>query len=815
VVDLQRQAMTDEDISWWAAAAQLMDESVPLLGTNIIFGGLVVPAGTIPPANHVRYCVHIPLNGKPTLYVASPRSSNAPYYYWIERDWTGGSLSACDYKGMATTGKRYWIGVIDDCLCVSEEGFEDGFAYYQFRDRGQPIIGIGGQVQVTNFPGQCKVGIAPVTFATEGTGTHIGRQPFYVGQYEMARTTGACYGQSLNILGGGVTTYYTFWASNAPPWWPTITQQQTSYPFNFMSTGMYINYQPTWPPSGPPGEWPPFPPWGWPQNVPWPPVDLAGEIRDAMLETGIHAVNPSLTGGEVILWWGPSPAMPDAVWWDVEMRPLAYHPTPPIGYQFVNTYATPFVSAVSLWQAAGIEFGAAPSWTDLQYPFELISNDSSAATGDRAMSGTYELEIDNREELHLAPASPPGINTRLGSAVRLALGWTMNDLSSAMTDLGIYYLMELMPTPEKVRFALADILGVLALAKWNKGNLTLRDWNPLEAIRFLLNSEGIDNSMMNLEDLRFPVVVPPNAWAEPMLHWSQRERKTVERPWIARISGYEEDDPWRYWTEDQDWSYSQGVPIVEVIADILWRGQYRAAIWYDQASNTIVTGCPYCRTHRSGDKTSTNWWYHHMDNGWASTGCLAADLARCPLTAGVDRQIVLSSQYDASTLFFGMGDIGGTSGALDDEAYANQLIVMGQDEIGKPIGYLWEHLDSRNPAGAIGSDYVGWSIGKMEGDAALRSWVWVLARVWDVTSRIAARHLDIHELPVPLMPDIRPGLVLNIQGGTSVGTHNANFRVVGVTHDGRGRTSRLGVRKMVGAPLAANTRTTVMIGTPR
>jgi len=155
-------------------------------------------------------------------------------------------------------------------------------------------------------------------------------------------------------------------------------------------------------------------------------------------------------------------------------------------------------------------------------------------------------------------------------------------------DFGELFIISEARDAKEAVFTLTDLLGVIALAKWDGAELNFRDWNPAEAIAYLLAHVGVGTEWMDLENLGVTL----------------------------------EGDAWRY---------NFGASIVDIIADIADRGGKGAALFYDRSEKKIRTACKYCRTKRTaGD------WHTHQDAGWNSSGCLAADLVRNPATAGVD-----------------------------------------------------------------------------------------------------------------------------------------------------------------------------------
>lgn len=730
---IRRATLSEDELAWvdeMASGAGEEGENCPIWPSAIYFGG---------EAGSFEYALSIPVYGEPVLW----RSNGAPdigkEQLWWPVKFTGGQLSSVNPKSMAQYGATYSFGVVGNCIVVSEDGFAGGnTAYYRVLDKGQPIVS-AGDVRIVNVPGQCTMWFAPMEFAdTTNYDPYILRNPVELyGKYDASRINCLIYGDTLNTFNISDSIK---WTTSPPIWWPLAQEIAKTFvgveTYNNIpiKTMAYSWLGPMWPPRSQAGVWPVEHPLFWPEDEAWPPLDTNGVVRDAMLETMAGSMDAKLTGGAVTLTYQPTGAGLDRLTWKIAVEPLVW--TPSSG---ILTYSTPLVKGVSIWQTPTITDNGEPTYSALSYPTSISTEESMADGGG---GGDYTVELDNWKENYagIAPASL----VRLGAQAKIEMGVSYDDASYDTTTLGDFVVVEIPRDNIGMSLQLADPLGMLSLLKWDGKPLNFQYWNSADAIEYMLNMAGYGADWYSLEDIG------------------------------AILYG--------------EWEYNAGARYSEIISDIASRGQ-RASVWYDLVTHKIMTGCKYCTTQR----TSVDY-LSHLDGGWNSTGCIAADVARAG-AGGIDFQYFASTAYNAASLHM-ITKLSASTGALKDGEYANRVHVEGEQSYGGKPWLRYTDYDAIGPSGEIGSGYVGWIINEHVADDSLTSWFPVAQRMYELSDKFTVGGLRLTDFECPMNVALRRGLVIGISGGLNADTHNKKFRILTVRHDPKSAVTNITGREL-------------------
>jgi hypothetical protein len=743
VAGIRRAGMSQDTITWWEAYRQRYDlrsrvyyeepNNCPRLGTNIGFGDEGYSG--------VYWNLFIPLRGKPLLEMCSRIPGGGVVRTPVA--WTGGDLSAVDTASMSDNGVSYRIGVLGDCICVSEGDWDSGFAYYRPPNVAQPIVA-SGSIHMTNFPGMMTGWLYPlVPPRTPSHDPWILSEPLDLfGAYAAERTSYRVYGTSLTAQ------LQTVWPTSPPDWWPSYTKTDTVWfpdlaPDGYTIVGdemvvtEYEKYA-EWPPIGPPGEWPLTPPWDWPSEEQWPPVDESGDLRAC--PDPVQRADPDLSGGDVTFnYIGVGSDDPQTrLQWRLIANPTIHHPD---GADVI-TYTTPFIEAVQVSQSAAITDNGAPTFSDITAPYQVTVEDELE---EQPSSHWYEIEVENN----------PGAGTnfdvsslRLGSMVKLWLGTLYKSGTTATDYHGTYVLIQTPRTFSKGTLALTDLYGMICLCDWDFGPMDFREWDLHDAMSMVMNLLGIGSAWYDFEDLG------------------------------VTLKGKDK------------WKSDIGDNVGAILTNLAVKGGHRALLRYDPTQDKLVTVCPYCLTKRTAENYLT-----HQDAGWLSTGCLAADVARAGET-GVDKILYAYNPSGVESLDI-IQDITVEETALKSGEFANRVTVVGADVRGFPRWYRLTNQDAIGPDTAPGAAYVGWPISHVEQDRGLESASAVRARTWDVYGKMATRHTVLRSVKGSWITDLSPGHVVQVYGAAHQGAHGKKYRVLGVKPNPVEMSTTILAREMV------------------
>lgn len=465
----------------------------------------------------------------------------------------------------------------------------------------------------------------------------------------------------------------------------------------------------------------------------------------------------------------------------------------------LQTYTTPFLQAVTVYQDAKLTENAV-LWTKPQnVPLELTSDMEMG----KSEAQHHRLQLDNRQITNPKPAGEPAPEAGWvptgalspGRDVRLKVGWIYEtaeipviprpDLEApegeegepdwtipvwtevpALVQQGIFTVIEPSYDPREGNFDLTDLLGILNLKRWEWGTLCARGWYVYDFVTWLLRDAGIGPKWYDIEDLQ--TLIPDDS-----------ENAT----WKAGTSYA------RIISECVD-RFGHGI-IAPGSGD---RGRHHvgASLWYDGQVGKIKTGCRYCRTKR----TLANW-ESHEDNGWASSGCLAADVAR--IATGVDFVMVDTpvEPADYSSLFIAK-KVQVKVAPLHPDKYANRIVVIGKAPAGYPIYSRWTNEAALyHGEGTPGEEYVGFPVTHIEEDDTLTTQELADARLNQLKQWLSSWPRVV-SITAPLIANAKPGHVLKVTAGQYAGIHGKTFRVTGVNHRARSHETGLEAREIIG-----------------
>jgi hypothetical protein len=447
----------------------------------------------------------------------------------------------------------------------------------------------------------------------------------------------------------------------------------------------------------------------------------------------------------------------------------------------LTTYSSPFVEAVTLYQTPVVTDHGEPAFTEILLPYEL----ECAMDLEGSTAQAYSLIVDNRPSLAQWPETvgkPATVYFRNGRVVKLEAGVKYDDDSEDLVQMGRYHIVSVRRRGTEARVEMTDLLGMLALTKWRHGKLCLRGFTAKAAIEFLLQLEGFGTAWYDIEDLG------------------------------ATLLGGQNPD-------NETWTYDEGTAVADILAEIARYGMHNGALYYDPLLDQIRTGCRYCRTARTavGDGN----WASHQDNGWASSGCLAADAVRLAGT-GEAADLVLVSGETAGPSYLPSFDVAEEleidEDVLGEGVYANVVQAVGQAPDGRALSAvlrnedaIWGPADPGSGYGTLGREYVGWQILRSEEVRQATTQAEVNARCLELATESFPYAQVISHCLLPLKPSggsplfvpLRPGLTCQVKGGEALdalgdsGTGRL-FRLTSVRHDVRRQKTSLQARELVG-----------------
>lgn len=523
--------------------------------------------------------------------------------------------------------------------------------------------------------------------------------------------------------------------------------------------------------------------------------DLVGEVTAAL---------PGVEGMSVLV-DGPGPLVDPDFAGRITYSLQAIAGTYPVGANpadEVVTQTPPFVEAVQLYQSPQLTDNGAPTFTTAVAP---VKNLQVTAELEGGASCRQSLVVSNDRECFIAPEGEtepdggwcPTGDFVAGRQVQIThAGWIYKDLMGgedidAGGAMGNYWITSARRRFREATLDVTDLLGMLALAHWDgETDISFRGWNVSQAIAFALEYNGIGPDQYDLEDTG--LVVPDDA--------DQVHKKGTN--WLKIIQSLVDEG-----------SRSD--------APSAWAG----TLWYDYSDNKVKTGCRYCRTKRTAET-----WLSHCDNGWASTGCLAADAARAAGSVDLDAKHVSDPnvplildrlQAGGTNNVHAAWDLEVEDAVLDPKEYANVVTVIGKvrvrDEVwvtkhgksGKDrkveklhgrdteIVAHWKNSKALVYEEPVPAEYIGWPISITETDDTLTREQDVLRRLGEIVGRMSPRAVKI-KFRTPLAVAVKTGMVVMLHGGEFAGVEGMKFRITGVKHNPESATTDYTARQMIG-----------------
>jgi hypothetical protein len=455
----------------------------------------------------------------------------------------------------------------------------------------------------------------------------------------------------------------------------------------------------------------------------------------------------------------------------------------------LTTYSSPFVEALTIYQTPVVTDNGEPTFTEIILPYELgTSADLEASTAE-----VHSLVVDNRPSLAQwaqeqgwqaglwveSAHKPATVYFRNGRVVKVEAGIIFDDDSTEITQIGRFHIVDVERGTIHAKVEMTDLLGMLGLARWRHGALCLRGFTAKAAIEFLLQLEGFGPDWYDIEDLG-----------------------------TSLLGGQNPDN--------DTWTYDEGTVLSDLLAEIVKYGMHNGVLFYDGLTDKLKTGCRYCRVARVaiGDGT----WAQHQDNGWASSGCLAADAIRLAGTTD-EADLVLIAGETAGADLLPRWDIAQeltlAEEILREGEYANVVQATGQAPDGRPLSAvlrnedaIWGPADPGLGYGTLGRVYVGWQIARSEEVRHNVTWAAVAARALEMAAESFPYALVIRQGKMFLKPSLRPGMTCKIKGAEAmdgigddaVGETATGriFRLTRVRRDVRGQRVAFEGREMVG-----------------
>jgi hypothetical protein len=226
--------------------------------------------------------------------------------------------------------------------------------------------------------------------------------------------------------------------------------------------------------------------------------------------------------------------------------------------------------------------------------------------------------------------------------------------------------------------------------------------------------------------------------------------------------------------EERLWQPKRGVQLARFLQEVQEKAAHGGAIWCE--NGVICTGCKYCGAKR----TSANW-QQHQDNGWASTACLATDVARAG-AGGIDAYLI-GSAAERTGIAEGATIIEATSLRRISESllgrFANYVDVAGQDAFGRPIKAItWDYDSIYTPAAA---NYMGgFVVPHIEASSSYRNSSLINIRAQQILNEKSELPSWI-EATFPAELGLLRGYVVGVKGWDNLGVDGRKYRITQVS----------------------------------
>ena len=379
----------------------------------------------------------------------------------------------------------------------------------------------------------------------------------------------------------------------------------------------------------------------------------------------------------------------------------------------------------------------------------------SVDLGDSGTAASVKLELDNRNGFFT--------NTdNMRSIIVDNSGWIYQDGSEVYrTVADRYFFFEPTTSGMTATAECLDILAYIGRQNFIDAGGSFDGQNVADSIGFLLNAACVGPLMWDatgLEDLS------PGGEVG-----------------VLSMGKYEEPA----------WLAERGGNVLDLTKNMLNNHGGYAGIWVD--GGLIYTGCRFCRTKRSYDPTSTNYWRCHATPagpplGWpAGTGCITADIARDGAT-GVSVHGFMTQ--DSSVVEDDPSGIGLTGtvitslstakpSVISDE-YANYVSVQGKGRRGEAYSAVL----------ADNASITAWGFyPHVISDDSLRSQSQANALCfnlyYDLSFRLAGGASRLVDGECIFHPNVRPGRVMMIHT-IDTDRHGLNGKKVRITNAAHG-----------------------------
>jgi hypothetical protein len=448
---------------------------------------------------------------------------------------------------------------------------------------------------------------------------------------------------------------------------------------------------------------------------------------------------------------------------------------------------TPLVESVTVYQYPVLSAGTPLTLTELPMRYEVDGEQRL----EESSASRWEIALDNSLALRgfdpeASPSASPSASAdglayptaliRPGRVVEIRAGRYYTDgttdedpFDSTLPLMGNFTVLGASRDSRRADVQLTDLMGMLHLARWTSGPLCGKGWYAMEFMEFILACAGIG----------------PNQYA-------------IENMGVFLSNGIH--------AEQEKWLYRDGDTFGSILGHLAKEAQHNGIIWYDGYLDKVKTTCRFCRTMRvTGD------WASHMDNGWASSGCLAQDIVRCGAT-GVDL-VIPAGELDVDGSILALPNLAeqrleAEETVLREGEYANIIRVTGKAMDGRLLEVKLRNdaaLSIGAPVGTgygdyLGREYVHWPIVKTEELPDGCTLADLQERAGLLANELFPWAIQLRGLTMPYTPFLRPGHVIQIVGGQAQDLHEKKFRVTNTrARIGEGKLV-LDARELVGRP---------------
>lgn len=456
-----------------------------------------------------------------------------------------------------------------------------------------------------------------------------------------------------------------------------------------------------------------------------------------------------LTAGELCVGRvgeGDAPATlvpPQCASWFADMKPLTKASTFEDANSVsrtVTTYTSPVLFGVDLWQKTVLTDNGEPAETENLTTAKKVHT-VELDEPERWSTAQARITLHNRHEqsdwaattgLQLRQFNISGVCWQSEYAYPDS-GWT----AEAEYTFGKYWSFDPdFNDPRYVRLTALDLMGIIAMHDCGDEMFPGDGLLVSDSIRDWLYSCNIGDEMQSLETVGFTFPISPQP-------------------------------------EERLWQPKRGVQLARFLQEVQEKAAHGGAIWGE--NGVVCTGCKYCGAKR----TSENW-LSHQDNGWASTACLATDVARAGAD-GVDAYLVGNATARGEVVFGGTV-IEATVRRIGESIlgrFANFVDVAGEDAQGRPMrAAAWDYDSVSNTSA---KNYMGgFVVPHVEASGAFRTSSLINVRAQQLLNEKSENPSWI-EATFPIEPGIVRGYVLGVYGWNNLGINGRKYRITQVS----------------------------------